>query len=202
MIYLFGTGGHAKVVYGAILMHGKNSEQVSFVDEKLERVGGSFREHEILGPGIPDDLADNGFHVAIGDNTSRQNLALRCLEKNGRFVAVCSPSAMIDNTACIQEGSFIACGAVVSADAEVGAGSIVNHNCVVDHDCKMGRFSHIAPGAILGGNVVVGDRTLVGAGAVVLPGIEVGSDVIVGAGSVVTKHVPNRAIWIGASQAS
>jgi acetyltransferase-like isoleucine patch superfamily enzyme len=37
----------------------------------------------------------------------------------------------------------------------------------------------------------------IGAGAVLLPGVEVGEEAFVAAGSVVTRHVPPRAVVMG-----
>jgi acetyltransferase-like isoleucine patch superfamily enzyme len=41
---------------------------------------------------------------------------------------------------------------------------------VIEHDNQIGDFAHVAPGAVLAGDVVVGEAALIGAGAVVLPG--------------------------------
>jgi UDP-perosamine 4-acetyltransferase len=61
---------------------------------------------------------------------------------------------------------------------------------VVEHDGVVGAIAHVAPGAILCGNVSVGARALVGAGAVVIPGRAIGADAVVGAGAVVVRDVP------------
>ena len=60
-------------------------------------------------------------------------------------------------------------------------------------------FCHVAPGAVLGGNVTIGERCLIGANSTVLPGIKIGFDVIVGAGSTVTKNIPEGDVWTGAA---
>jgi acetyltransferase-like isoleucine patch superfamily enzyme len=74
---------------------------------------------------------------------------------------------------------------------------IVNHGTIVDHECTVGKFSHIAPGATLAGNVLIGERVMIGAGANILPGVRIGDDAIIGAGAVVTTDVPPRTTYVG-----
>jgi len=54
----------------------------------------------------------------------------------------------------------------------------------------IGAYAHIAPGAVLGGNVRVDEGVLLGLGSRVLPGCHVATNAIVGAGSVVIHDVP------------
>ena len=58
-------------------------------------------------------------------------------------------------------------------------------------------MASIAPGAILLGNVQVGEGAYIGAGAVVLPRIKIGKGAIVGAGAVVTKNVEDGITVVG-----
>jgi acetyltransferase-like isoleucine patch superfamily enzyme len=56
---------------------------------------------------------------------------------------------------------------------------------------------HIAPGAVVTGEIEVGDFAFIGANATVLPGCKIGANVIVGAGSVVTRDIPNGITVVG-----
>jgi acetyltransferase-like isoleucine patch superfamily enzyme len=56
---------------------------------------------------------------------------------------------------------------------------------------------HIAPGAVLAGNISVGENSFIGANSVVRQGVKIGSGVILGAGSVVIKNIPDNEIWAG-----
>ena len=59
---------------------------------------------------------------------------------------------------------MISAGACVITGTELGAGIIVNTGATIDHDCKIGHCAQIAPGAHLGGNVIVGEYALIGIG--------------------------------------
>ena len=68
---------------------------------------------------------------------------------------------------------------------------------MVEHECIIENFVHIAPGAVLTGNVIVGENTLIGANATILPGIKIGKNCIIGAGSVVVKDVCDNSVVKG-----
>lgn len=55
----------------------------------------------------------------------------------------------------------------------------------------------IAPGAVLAGNVMVGENSFIGANSVVKQGVTIGNGVTVGAESVVIKNIPDNEIWVG-----
>lgn len=82
-------------------------------------------------------------------------------------------------------------GAQIGTETEIGAHTHILFNAVVQHGCQIGEFVTICAGAILSGDVTVGDDVLIGAGAVVKHGgITIGSGAVVGAGAVVTSDVP------------
>ena len=47
------------------------------------------------------------------------------------------------------------------------------------------------------GPIVIGSNSFLGNNVIVLPGIGIGSKTIIGAGSVVSKDVPDNAVWAG-----
>jgi UDP-perosamine 4-acetyltransferase len=55
----------------------------------------------------------------------------------------------------------------------------------------------VAPGAVLAGNVTLGDRAFIGVGAVVRPDIRIGADAVAGAGAVVVSDVAECATVVG-----
>ena len=87
--------------------------------------------------------------------------------------------------------------AIIQASTSLGNHVIMNTAAQIDHDGRIEDFTHIGPGAILCGNVTIGEGALIGAGAVILPGRRIGKWAIVGAGSMVTKDVEDGAFVIG-----
>ena len=56
---------------------------------------------------------------------------------------------------------------------------------------------HIAPGAVLAGNVIVQDGAFIGANSVVKQGVKIGRNSIVGAGSVVLGNIEANQVVVG-----
>ena len=188
---LIGGGGHARVV-SSIIEAQETSKLEGIFDSnpKIETFDGveNFYKYK-------PDLFPNAFAiVAIGDNRIRKQLAQTIQHIFGELI---HPSASIDRTSLVGEGSVVMHHAVIQRGSRIGKHGIINTACSVDHDCILGDFVHIAPNATLCGGVQIGDETFVGAGVVVLPQIKIGKRVTVGAGTVVTKNIPDGATVVG-----
>jgi sugar O-acyltransferase (sialic acid O-acetyltransferase NeuD family) len=85
----------------------------------------------------------------------------------------------------------------INALAKIGIGAICNTYSIIEHECIIGDFAHIAPGAVLCGNVKVGENSFVGAKSVIRENITIGKNVIIGAGSVVVKDIPDNVKVVG-----
>jgi sugar O-acyltransferase (sialic acid O-acetyltransferase NeuD family) len=188
-VILQGGGGHAKVVIDCLLAEGK--EVVAIFDKKNEGQLLGVQRYADYRPDLYDDAA---MLIAIGDNKVRQAVAG---EVKHSFANAIHPSAIVSSFARIGTGNMILHRTVIQAGTTVGNHVIVNTGSQVDHDGSIGDFVHIAPRAVLCGNVTVGEGTLIGAGAVVLPGIKIGKWAIIGAGAVVTKDVADYSVVAG-----
>ena len=196
-LLLFGAGGHARVVLDAALCSGQWGA-VRASDRNAAVCTGRL----LLGVAMVtlSSLLDTqeragALHVSIGENLSRQKEAMALGME--RLATVVHPRASVSPHALVAAGCFLAAQCVVAPGAQLGTGVIINHAAVVDHDVCVGAFSHIAPGAVLGGAAQIGARTLIGAGAVILPGVSVCDDAVIGAGAVVNTHVLTAGTWVG-----
>lgn len=186
-LILIGAGGHAKVVYDAIVA-ARLATRVSVRDDDRKLDGVNFLGLTVAVPAEVKGLSRD-VHIAIGDNAARAKMAARHLEGGKALVAVVHPAAIVSSHGGVAPGAFVAAGALIAPGAAVAECAIINHCAVVDHDCVIGRYAHVAPNATLGGGTKVGEGALIGAGAVLLPGISVGEWAVVGAGAVVTRSV-------------
>jgi UDP-perosamine 4-acetyltransferase len=195
-IYVFGAGGHAKVVLGALHEGGKLGEVEGIFDDAPLTWGARVRGIRVIGALEEAHLvpAKRGV-LAIGDNRARQGLAARF--PDWEWITVIHPRAHVDSSAVIGPGTVVFAGAVVQPEVRIGAHGIVNTGSIVDHDCRVGDFVHLAPGVNLAGNVCVGEGALVGVGASVTPGACVGAWAVIGAGSVVLDDIPAGVTAVG-----
>jgi sugar O-acyltransferase (sialic acid O-acetyltransferase NeuD family) len=145
-----------------------------------------------------EKMHEEGVFIAIGDNKIRAKIH-QLLHASGLPISnAIHPSAIISSFSEISgRGIMIAAGVVINPLVKTGDGIIFNSRSVIEHECSIGAFSHIGPGAILCGNVVVGEASFIGAGAVVRQGITIGRHVIVGAGATVVKDIPDNAVVMG-----
>lgn len=193
VLVLFGAGGHALVVADAL----PTDCDLLVLDGGGRPARASLLNWPIHAAAKPADVGARGFHVAIGDNHTRERVTVEILDGGGRPRTIAHGKASVAPSATIAGGCFVASLAVVGPCAQLDHGVIVNHGAVVDHDCFVGAFCHIAPNATLGGGVHVHRLAMVGAGAVVLPGVTIGEGATVGAGAVVTEDVPANQVWLG-----
>lgn len=187
-LYLYGAGGHGKVVLDA--MSKLSMACNAFIDDKDMPVWSGL-------PVIKFGALEANFkiHIAIGNSQIRQKIAN--IKYNIDYFSVIHPLASIAFGSQLLSGVFIAANAVLGPDTTVGMHTIINHGAIVDHDCVVGDFCHIAPNAVLGGGVKLGNHVLIGAGAVVLPGIQIGDHVTIGAGAVVTSNISSNSVYVG-----
>ena len=180
--FLYGAGGHAKVIMDMIEAAGGRIEGV--IDDNPDLT--EFMGKEVL-HGYPGSAP---IIVSIGINGIRRKV----VEKLGSetvFGTAIHPSAILSPHATVGEGSVVMQGAILQSCAKVGKHCIINTGASVDHDCILGDYVHISPHATLCGNVSVGEGSWIGAGTVIIPGIRIGKNCVIGAGSVVCKDIPD-----------
>ena len=198
-LFVFGAGGHGKVVADAALRAGLGPLSGFVAD-------GPPPDAPPLGLAFLGDSAwliceasrrRCAVVLGVGDNAARERIARECTAHGIALVTVVHPSAVIAASAVLEEGCAVLAGAVVNPDARIGCGAIVNTRAVVEHDVCVGDFAHLSPGVATGGGARVGARAHLGLGAVLLPRVSVGQDAVVGAGAVVTRDVPDGVVAFG-----
>lgn len=186
-IIILGGGGHAAVVAEAAKAAGHEVLGYCADDEANPSPGGAARLGAIADARGLASKHNAHVHAAVGDATLRRNWL--ALVRNIDAATIVHPSAIISPSARINSGVFVSAGVVINARAVIEQGAIINTSAVIEHDCLVGEFSHVAPRAVLAGNVTVGSDVLIGVGAVVLPRKRIGDGATVGASAVVIADV-------------
>ncbi|UXH77627.1 acetyltransferase [Roseateles amylovorans] len=206
-LILLGAGGHAKVVASLATATGRRLAGVC--DPSLHAAGVTeWRGLPVLGA---DDaltrFTPKAYELALGigivPGSRLRGERYRALNRLGyRFPALIHPRAMVDASACIEEGVQIMAGAIVQADTRIGCNTIVNTGVAVDHDGNVGEHVHLAPGVVLCGGVRVGDDTFIGASATLLPLVAVGRGCLVAAGSTLARALADGDAYLPHRQAA
>lgn len=188
-MYLYGAGGHAKVVRDILNSCGVTVVGVIDDDPNISSFMGMPVVHSLEGV---DEVI-----VCIGNSASRRKTVGRLKALNIKFGQAIHPSAQISPYVQIGEGSVVMPGTVVNSGSVVGCHCIINSGAVVEHDSQLGDYVHISPNATLCGDVHVGSDTWIGAGTVVAQGINIGTNCMIGAGSVVLCDIPDGVVAYG-----
>jgi sugar O-acyltransferase (sialic acid O-acetyltransferase NeuD family) len=114
-----------------------------------------------------------------------------------KFLTIIHPSAQIAENVILGEGVQIMAGVVIQPNCSIKSNSIINTRASLDHDCAIQEDVHIAPGAVLCGNVVVGKGAFVGAMSCIIPGINIGLSATIGAGTTVLADVGKGLTFFG-----
>jgi UDP-N-acetylbacillosamine N-acetyltransferase len=199
-IFVYGAGGHGKVVADILLARWED-EFAGFVDDREELWGTEVMGLPVLGGNewLGRQCVNSRVAVAmgVGENRTRQMLAEECAGREIEIVTLIHPAATASRTAQLGAGAVVMAGAILNVGAKVGAGAIVNTAAVVEHDVEVGDYAHVAPNGTMTGASRLGAFSHLGAGAIVLQGVHVGCNTIVGAGAVVTKNLPDEVVAIG-----
>jgi sugar O-acyltransferase (sialic acid O-acetyltransferase NeuD family) len=199
-IFVYGAGGHGKVVADILLCCGER-KFTGFVDDCGELWGTKLMGFAVLGGeewlGREAERERVAVALGVGNARARRKIAERCSAWGVEILTPVHPGATVSRAARLGCGPVVMAGAVINADARIGTGVIVNSGAVVEHDAEVGDFAHVAPNAAIGGAASLGEFSHLGMGAVVLERVRVGSHTVVGAGAVVVKDLPDRVVAMG-----
>ena len=195
-IALIGAGGHAKVVCSIARRLG--FQVLGYYDDG-RAVGELVLGAPVLGSFEQARLAseDCWLHVSLGQNQLRAQLFLTVKSWGRRLATLIDPSAVLDDSVEVGEGTVIMPGVVVNVDSRIGRNCILNTSCSLDHDGCLEDHVHLCPGCHLAGSVTVREGSMLGTGVSVIPGCTIGAGTVVGAGAVVVRNLPANLTFVG-----
>lgn len=194
MVYVFGAGGHAKVIIGTLIDLGISISGI--FDDQPTLWDKTIFGAKVLGPiEMGESMSGEAGIIGIGDNRTRFGIAHRLIGWN--FLTLIHPHAWIHSSVKLGPGTVVFSGAVIQPDVKIGSHCIINTGATVDHDCFLEDFVHIAPGTNMGGNIHVDEGVFIGIGGTIIPGINIGRWAITGAGSVIIHDVSEHSTVVG-----
>src|SRR2546430_1037509 len=176
-VFVYGAGGHGKVVADIILAAGEH-EVLGLFDDNVALHGATVMDLSVIG-GREEMKRESargkvGVALGIGNNGLRQRVAESCAALGVEIIKAIHPSAVISPSAQTGAGTVVMAGAVVNPCAQLGLAVIVNSGAVIEHDVFVGDYAHVSPNAVMGGESRLGMLSHLGLGAVLLPGIVIG----------------------------
>jgi len=181
---LFGYGGHAREVAVQI---GQNV--TFFVDDEFS--------NESAKP-ISDFKPENYLMmVAVANSKEREKIVKR-LPSNTKYFTFVHPTVLsMDNNIEIGEGSFIGAYSILTTNIKIGKHSILNRGNQIGHDSIIGDYFSAMPGAIVSGNVILGENVYMGTNSSIKEKIQVCSNVTIGSNATVIKNIIIGGTYVG-----
>ena len=188
-MFLYGAGGHAKVVRDILESQGLTVSGICDDNATVDHWMEYDVKHDI-------DMKEE-LIVCVGKAEYRKAIVERLTAKGHRFGMAVHASAVVSRFAEIGEGSVVMAGAIINSGSQIGRHCIVNTGTVIEHECRIEDYVHIAPHATLCGGLTIGESSWIGAGTVVVQGVKIGKGSIIGAGSVVLHDIPDGVVAYG-----
>ena len=181
---LYGYGGHAMEVAAQI-----DQPITFFVDDKYLT--------EETKPISEFDPTKYLIMVAVADSKDRFDMIQR-LPKETQFFTFIHPTALIlsDNVQ-VGEGSFIGANSILTTNIKIGKHAILNRGNQIGHDSEIGDYFSAMPGAIVSGNVTIGDCVYMGTNSSIKEKLSIHSLSTIGMNSCVVKHIKEPGVYVG-----
>lgn len=188
-LVLIGSGGHASVVMSVTQALGLKINVITVpntktLQNKISNIEYMVDEELLQVNDKAKYLLINGVGQKIGHKL-RAEIFYKFKKSDFVFQTVIHPFSYIDPTSEISEGVQIMAGVILQNNCFVGENSIINTKSSIDHSSKIGSSCHVAPGAVVCGDVLIGNNCFIGSGAIVTEGTKLADNTIVKAGQVV-----------------
>lgn len=190
-LVIYGAGGHAHSLID--LIESSSAYNVAGLIDNSRAKGSKAFGIDVLG--TDENIVpvwrelDCHFFVAIGDNYQRQRVTEKIKSDipSVQFATLVHTNAYVSPRAALGMGVAVMSGASINAGCKVDEGVVINSHSTLDHDCAVEAFASLAPGVVVGGNVILGSRSFLGIGSKIAHKVSIANDVCVGAGSTVVK---------------
>lgn len=196
-VFLFGYSGHAYVIIESFLAAGYT------IAGYFDYQEAPLNPYQIPYFGFEEDVyvksivKDNYVFPSVGDNRIRRKLVSFFENNQLKECTLIDVSANVSPTVLIDTSTYIGKNVTINAQSQIGKGVIINTAAIIEHECDIQDYCHVAPSAVLCGNVSIGEATFVGANSVVRNNLSISPYVILGAGSVVVKSIEDKGVWVG-----
>ena len=204
ILYIFGTGGHARVILSEILIL-DTYDEIIFVspnnnNEDMIRINA----HTYKVVNNTDELIktyneESYGIIGIGDISKRRNIVEELLSKipNFKWISVISSNSTIAGDVLIEEGTVVVAGSIINTGSRLGKHCIVNTRATIDHDNQIGSYVNINPAVVTGGSVIIHDGSEVGIGSIIKNNILINKNVTIGGNSFVNKDCSSDSLYFG-----
>jgi sugar O-acyltransferase (sialic acid O-acetyltransferase NeuD family) len=197
-LYLIGTGGLAREVYGW-LVHENSILLQRFAGFLLtDRQPTEFAVYGFPVKHVDEIKGTFGYLLTVSSPEAKEKIYHELSVKRGAAVeSFISADTALGVNVSIGPGAIINPRSSISSDVTIGKLALINCNTGVGHDVIIGDHCSVLGSVSINGEVNIGNNVLIGSGAIIHPGKTVGDNAIIGMGSVVFRNVKANTTVIG-----
>jgi sugar O-acyltransferase (sialic acid O-acetyltransferase NeuD family) len=177
-VAFFGIGGHAREVE---LFLDSRVPVVKFVD--AEYVDANSLDVKFL------DVDDYNLLVVVGDSVARKHIVEHKLPSTTNYLTFIHHTAIVGKNVTIGEGSYVGPYCIVTDNICLGKHTILNRGVQIGHDSNIGDYFSAMPGAIVSGNVTIGECVYLGTNASIREKITITDNVTIGLNAGVVHNI-------------
>ncbi len=194
-LIIIGAGGHGKVIANIAKLNGY--QEIAFLDDDEKKT--EISTYKIIGKvsDVKKYSSEYDIIVGIGSNEIRNKVSNDLSEMGIIQSILIHPTAAIDATVSIGEGTVIMANVAINVDSRIGKSCIINTGATIDHDCVIDDFVHISPGVNIAGGVNVEKMVWLGIGSTVINNVNIREKSIIGAGGVVIENLEESGTYVG-----
>jgi acetyltransferase-like isoleucine patch superfamily enzyme len=183
----------------SLLGAGNHGQDIQAIYRRCDLYGLSvFDDDPATGRPTPPEGLFGDIIIGVNDPSIRRQIAERFSHLPGTF-------PLIDPTAVVGPDVVIGRGCVINPFVSLLHSVALEDHVHVNTGAQMvrttvGAYSTIAPGAIVCGNVDIGEECMIGAGAVICERVAIGNRVTIGAGAVIpprSEKIPDDTVVVG-----
>ena len=135
--------------------------------------------------------------IAVSNSKDRHDI-IQKLPKETKYFTWIHPTVLImDDTVEIGEGSFIGAYSILTTNIKIGKHGILNRGNHIGHDCSIGDYFSAMPGAVVSGNVIIGEKVYMGTNSSIKEKLHISSNVIIGSNGAVVKNIITGGVYVG-----
>ena len=198
-IVIYGAGGLGREILCLIIKKLDEWNPIGFVDDGVPE-GKIINGIPVLPKLFLYQKHQKKLAVAIGiaDPTMKMNIFAELKKITDiYFPTLIAPTAIVDESAELEEGCIISNFCLISIDVKLGQCVFLNTGSFIGHDASLGSFVTLMPTTSISGGVVINEKVLVGAQSFVLQGKSIGKNSVISAGSKVFSNVPDNVTVFG-----
>jgi len=133
------------------------------------------------------------FVIGMSDIKVRNYMINKINEKEGNFINLIHPTAIVPNNTNFGIGNFIGPFCYIGPNVNIGNYNTILAYSVISHDCIVGDNNVIAS-SMLCGHVKIANDNFLGARSTLIPRVSIGSRNTIQAGMLVDSDVSNDSV--------